>query len=80
MNDAELDAMLSEIGGPCNFENMLRCFEGKMSGMCNDPDEMIINGILCHDEEGKYFTRLDYSNATPFVHLRETQLLITGHR
>ena len=53
MNDAELDAMLSEIGGPCNFENMLRCFEGKMSGMCNDPDDMIINGILCHDEEGK---------------------------
>ena len=58
MNDAELDSMLSEIGGPCNFENMLRCFEGKMSGMCNDPDEMIINGILCHDEEGKYFARL----------------------
>ena len=53
MNDAELDSMLSEIGGPCNFENMLRCFEGKMSGMCNDPDDMIINGILCHDEEGK---------------------------
>jgi len=51
MNDSELDSMLSEIGGPCNFENMLRCFEGKMSGMCNDPDEMIINGILCHDEE-----------------------------
>ena len=61
MNDSELDSMLSEIGGPCNFENMLRCFEGKMSGMCNDPDEMIINGILCHDEEGKYFTGLSYS-------------------
>ena len=58
MNDAELDSMLSEIGGPCNFENMLRCFEGKMSGMCNDPDDMIINGILCHDEEGK--TSNDY--------------------
>ena len=54
MNDAELDAMLAEIGGPCNFENMLRCFDNKMSGMCNDPDEMIINGILCHDEEGMY--------------------------
>ena len=61
MNDAELDAMLSEIGGSCNFENMLRCFEGKMSGMCNDPDEMIIQGILCHDEEGKYFKGLSYS-------------------
>ena len=54
MNDAELDAMLAEIGGPCNFENMLRCFDNKMSGMCNDPDDMIINGILCHDEEGMY--------------------------
>ena len=61
MNDAELDSMLSEIGGPCNFENMLRCFEGKMSGMCNDPDDMIINGILCHDEEGK--TSDDYEEA-----------------
>merc|ERR1712037_976879 len=38
MNDSELDSMLSEIGGPCNFENMLRCFEGKMSGLCNDEE------------------------------------------
>ena len=53
MSEAELDAMLAEIGGPCNFDNMIKCFAAKMAGDVNDPDEVIIQAIKCHDEESK---------------------------
>ncbi len=53
MSDEELDAMLKEIGGECNFDNMIKCFESKMAGNVNDADEVIIQGIKCHDEESK---------------------------
>lgn len=52
MHDDELEAMLAEIGGVCDFDNMIKCFEKKMSGEVNDPDDVIIEGIKCHDEEG----------------------------
>ena len=55
MSDAELDEMLGEIGGTCDFNNMIKCFEAKMAGDVNDPDELIITGIKCHDEESKKY-------------------------
>lgn len=51
MSDAELDEMLAEIGGTCNFDNMINCFEKKMAGDVNDPDDVIIQGIKCFDDE-----------------------------
>ncbi len=53
MTEEELDSMLAEIGGPCNVENMIKCFESKMAGEVNDADETIITAIKCHDEESK---------------------------
>ncbi len=53
MSDEELDAMLGEISGPCNFDNMIKCFESKMSGNVNDADDVIVQAIRCHDEESK---------------------------
>jgi len=51
MSDAELDEMLREIGGQCNYDNMIKCFEAKMSGGVNDSDDVIINAIKSYDEE-----------------------------
>ena len=53
MSDEELDSMLKEIGGPCNFDNMIKCFESKMAGNVNDSDDVIVQGIKCHDEESR---------------------------
>merc|ERR1711976_1122678 len=51
MSDAELDEMLREIGGQCTYDNMVKCFEAKMSGGVNDPDDLIINSIRAYDDE-----------------------------
>ncbi|XP_040576442.1 myosin regulatory light chain 2 [Lepeophtheirus salmonis] len=51
MMEPELDAMLAEMNGPCNFDNMLRCFETKMAGDVNDPDDLILNAFKVYDEE-----------------------------
>jgi len=51
MSEQELDSMLGEIGGPCNFDNMVKCFEAKMSGFVNDPDDVIIQAFKSYDEE-----------------------------
>merc|ERR1712117_157818 len=51
MSEQELDSMLGEIGGPCNFDNMIKCFEAKMSGFVNDPDDVIIQAFKSYDEE-----------------------------
>ena len=32
MDESELDDMLSEVGGECNFDNMIRMFQNKMAG------------------------------------------------
>eukprot|EP00096_Caligus_rogercresseyi_P006519 TRINITY_DN22_c0_g1_i1.p1 TRINITY_DN22_c0_g1~~TRINITY_DN22_c0_g1_i1.p1 ORF type:complete len:208 (-),score=89.76 TRINITY_DN22_c0_g1_i1:106-729(-) len=51
MLDQELDTMLAEMNGPCNFDNMLRCFEAKMAGGVNDPDDLVVNAFKSYDEE-----------------------------
>ena len=32
MSESELDDMLSEVGGECSFDNMIRMFQNKMAG------------------------------------------------
>merc|ERR1712130_943234 len=33
--------MLSEVGGPCNYDNMIKMFAAKMAGGVNDPDDFV---------------------------------------
>ena len=55
MPDDELESMLAEIGGECSYDNMIKCFESKLSGgNANDSDNVIIEAIKCFDEEGIY--------------------------
>jgi len=49
--DDELNSMLSEVGGPCNYDNMIKMFEAKMAGGSNDPDELVVNAFKAYDEE-----------------------------
>ena len=60
MSDPELDAMLAEVGGPCNVANMISMLESKMAGEVNDADDLIIEGIKCHDEESEWQGGGDY--------------------
>jgi hypothetical protein len=53
MTETELDGMLSEIGGSCTYDNMIKCFEAKMAGGSNDPDELVLQAIKCHDDESE---------------------------
>ena len=55
MSEAELDNMLAEIGGTCNFENMLKCFEVKLTGegMANDGDELVLEAMKAFNETSK---------------------------
>ena len=32
MDESELDSMLSEVGGGCTFDNMVKMFQEKMAG------------------------------------------------
>lgn len=32
MDEGELDSMLGEVGGGCNFDNMVKMFQEKMAG------------------------------------------------
>jgi len=52
MSEAELDSMLAEVGGTCNFDNMLKCFEVKMTGegMANDGDDILLEALKSYDE------------------------------
>lgn len=52
--DDELNAMLAEVGGPCNYDNMIKMFEAKMAGGTNDPDELVVNAFKAFDEEGSF--------------------------
>merc|ERR1712086_824743 len=36
MDEGELDGMLGEVGGGCNFDNMVKMFQEKMAGGSND--------------------------------------------
>ena len=43
MTEGELDELLGEIGGPCNYDNMVKMFQEKMAGGKSGP------GINNHD-------------------------------
>merc|ERR1712116_108539 len=49
--DDELNSMLAEVGGPCNYDNMIKMFEAKMAGGVNDPDELVVNAFKAFDQE-----------------------------
>ena len=68
--DDELNQMLSEVGGPCNYDNMIKMFEAKMAGGINDPDDLVVNAFKAFDEEG-IFTLLNYTKLSKlFFQLR----------
>ena len=56
VSEQELESMLGEIGGPCNYDNMVKCFEAKMSGFVNDPDDLVINAFKSYNEESEFPT------------------------
>merc|ERR1719464_692126 len=45
--------MLSEVGGSCTYDAMIKMFEAKMSGGPNDPDDLIVDAFKAYDEEEK---------------------------
>jgi Ca2+-binding EF-hand superfamily protein len=51
MSDSELDEMLQEVGGSCNFDNMIKMFQQKMAGGSNDPDELIVQAFKAYEED-----------------------------
>merc|ERR1711862_815845 len=53
MSEGELDGLLGEISGPCNFNNMVQMFQEKMAGDGNDPDDLILQAFKAYDQEGK---------------------------
>ena len=52
VKDDELNSMLSEVGGPCNYDNMIKMFAAKMAGGVNDPDDLVVDAFKAFDEEG----------------------------
>jgi len=53
MSEGELDDMLSEVGGACTFDNMIKMFQEKMAGGSNDPDDLIVRAFKAYEVEGK---------------------------
>merc|ERR1712108_84591 len=53
MSESELDDLLGEVGGPCNFQGMVDMFQNKMAGDGNDPDELIIQAFMAYDQGDK---------------------------
>merc|ERR1712029_1072155 len=53
MSEGELDGLLGEISGPCNYDNMVKMFQEKMAGEGNDPDDLITQAFKSYDNEGK---------------------------
>merc|ERR1711976_1025984 len=49
--DEGLNSMLTEVGGPCNYENMIKMFAAKMAGGVNDPDDLVVGAFKAFDEE-----------------------------
>jgi len=49
--DDELNSMLSEVGGSCTYDNMMKMFEAKMAGEVNDPDDMVVGAFKAYDIE-----------------------------
>merc|ERR1719346_935006 len=53
MDESELDSMLGEVGGTCNFDGMVKMFQEKMAGGSNDPDDLIVRAFKAYESEGK---------------------------
>jgi len=53
MTESELDDMLGEVGGSCNFDNMIKMFQTKMAGGSNDPDDLIVAAFKAYEEEDR---------------------------
>merc|ERR1712129_398778 len=53
MDEGELDGMLGEVGGGCNFDNMVKMFQEKMAGGSNDPDDLIVRAFKAYEVDGK---------------------------
>merc|ERR1711939_1284720 len=53
MSESELDDLLGEVGGPCNFQGMVDMFQEKMAGDGNDPDDLILQAFMAYDQGGK---------------------------
>jgi Ca2+-binding EF-hand superfamily protein len=51
--ESELDAMLGEVGGGCNFDNMIKMFQSKMAGGSNDPDDLIVAAFKAYEEDDR---------------------------
>ena len=51
--DDELNQMLSEVGGTCTYDSMIKMFEAKMSGEVNDPDDIVVGAFKAYDLEGE---------------------------
>merc|ERR1712193_159938 len=49
--DDELNQMLSEVGGSCTYDAMIKMFEAKMSGEVNDPDDIVVGAFKAYDLE-----------------------------
>ena len=88
MSEQELDSMLGEIGGPCNYENMVKCFETKMSGFVNDPDDLVVGAFKSYNEECKFAFVFRYTmslgvtffKAPSLFQGKQTPCRAAGHR
>merc|ERR1712090_85959 len=52
MSEGELDGLLGEVNGPCNFNGMVNMLQEKMAGEGNDPDELIVQAFKAYDNNG----------------------------
>merc|ERR1711997_704265 len=52
MSEDELDGLLGEIGGTCNYDSMVKMGQEKMAGDGNDADELIIQALNAYNKEG----------------------------
>merc|ERR1712013_475141 len=50
--------VLGEIGGPCNFDNMVKMFQEEMAGEGNDSDDLIVQAFKAYDFEGKIDSKM----------------------
>jgi len=69
MDESELDDMLSEVGGACTFDGMIKMFQEKMAGGSNDPDDLIIRAFRAYEGEGEEARKI---NAQMFTHALKT--------
>merc|ERR1712187_376572 len=49
--DDELNSMLSEVGGPCSYDHMIKKYDAEKAGGVNDPDDLVVGAFKAFDEE-----------------------------